>query len=639
MKTLSRSQAGVFHQPMPWALLLLACFCLVGAGTVCGATVGVRASPPTSGTVSGGGVFPTGSNILISATAFSPGWKFMAWNDGNTNATRTITVPAAGVTNTAIFALVETLSFRVLAGLAANPGSADGANSAARFNLPAGVGMDNVSNVLYVADSGNHTIRKVTPTGLVTTLAGSAGLAGTNDNTGNAARFNHPAGVAVANVYGSNSLYVADQNNHTIRMVTLVGSVGTGGVVTAAGVVTTLAGNPGWVGSIDGTGSVARFNSPAGVAVNHEGTVYVADSGNHTIRTVTPDGVVTTLAGSPGLYGSTDGATNLARFYYPTGLAVDGAGNVYVADRNNHTIRKVTSAGVVTTIAGSAGWAGSADGVSTNARFNAPAGLALDSLGNLYVADSGNHTLRKVTPAGMVTTIAGSAGIPGSSDGVSSAFQFNQPLGVAVNGDGILLVADTSNQRLAINVLVAQIVPIAVQAAPPSAATVTGPGLYPVGTNIQISASAVPGWGFTGWNDGATTNTVRMITVPLGGAIYTASYVSLPPAISVTPAGQFFGDVLVGGTRYRVLTVKNIGGGVLTGSATCATPLSILSGGAYTLGAGASQAVMVLYSPTAVGKLKANVIFTGGGGVTNAMVGAGVAPTKNLPWLMMLLGD
>jgi len=404
-------------------------------------------------------------------------------------------------------------------------------------------------------------------------------------------------------------------------------------------VVTTLAGNPGWVGSIDGTGSVARFNSPAGVAVNHEGTVYVADSGNHTIRTVTPDGVVTTLAGSPGLYGSTDGATNLARFYYPTGLAVDGAGNVYVADRNNHTIRKVTSAGVVTTIAGSAGWAGSADGVSTNARFNAPAGLALDSLGNLYVADSGNHTLRKVTPAGMVTTIAGSAGIPGSSDGVSSAFQFNQPLGVAVNGDGILLVADTSNQRLAINVLVAQIVPIAVQAAPPSAATVTGPGLYPVGTNIQISASAVPGWGFTGWNDGATTNTVRMITVPLGGAIYTASYVSLPPAISVTPAGQFFGDVLVGGTRYRVLTVKNIGGGVLTGSATCATPLSILSGGAYTLGAGASQAVMVLYSPTAVGKLKANVIFTGGGGVTNAMVGAGVAPTKNLPWLMMLLGD
>jgi len=158
---------------------------------------------------------------------------------------------------------------------------------------------------------------------------------------------------------------VAEKHNNTIRKVT------------PAGVVTTLAGNANSdPGSTDGTGSAARFDVPQGVAVDSAGNVFVADTYNNTIRKVTPAGVVTTLAGSANDAGSADGTGSAARFYYPSGVAVDSAGNVYVADAGNDTIRKVTSEGVVTTLAGLAGSFGSADGTGSAARFNAPSGIA-----------------------------------------------------------------------------------------------------------------------------------------------------------------------------------------------------------------------------------------------------------------------
>src|SRR6185369_16117483 len=191
---------------------------------------------------------------------------------------------------------------------------------------------------------------------------------------------------------------------------------------------TTLAGNTGY-GSADGTGSVARFYYPYSVAVDVGGNVYVADRGNNTIRKVTPSGLVTTLAGRAGSIGGTDGPGSDARFNGPSGVAVDSAGNVYVADSGNYTIRKVTPMGVVTTTAGLAGSQDSADGTGSDARFYFPFGVTVDSADNLYVADAGNNTIRKMTAAGVVTTLAGLAGTSGSTDGTGSVARFGSASG------------------------------------------------------------------------------------------------------------------------------------------------------------------------------------------------------------------
>jgi hypothetical protein len=311
-------------------------------------------------------------------------------------------------------------------------GNADGAGSAVRFYGPTGVALDNAGNV-FVADSNNHTIRRVTTAGVVSTLAGSAGASGTNDGMGSTARFHVPRGVA-ADTAGN--VFVADQDNCTIRKVT------------PAGEVTTLAGSMGNPGSVDGAGSAARFNYTYGVAVDNVGNVFATDFLNRTIRKVTPAGVVTTLAGSAGQVGSVDGTGSAARFNNLTSVAVDSAGNVFVADYVNNTIRKVTPTGVVTTLAGSAGQVGSADGTGSAALFDHPRGVAVDGAGNVYVADSGNYTIRKVSPAGVVTTIGGTPGVPGApgkTDGIGSSARFAGPSGIAVDRAGNLYVADDFN--------------------------------------------------------------------------------------------------------------------------------------------------------------------------------------------------
>ena len=326
----------------------------------------------------------------------------------------------------------EPYTFTHFAGSLGGPGSDDGTGSAARFNFPYGVAVDSSGNV-YVADTYNQTIRKMTPARVVTTLAGLAGSIGSADGTGSAARFWQPYGVAVDS---SGNVYVADSGNDTIRKIT------------PAGVVTTLAGLTGVQGRADGTNSTARFTAPSGVAVDSSGNVYVADYGNNAIRKITPAGVVTTLAGMAGTHGSANGTGSAARFYHPSGVAVDASGNVYVGDTDNDTIRKVTPAGVVTTLAGLAGSVGSADGTGSAARFNSPLGVGVDSSGNIYVADYYDDTIRKVTPAGVVTTQAGLAVLYGSADGTGGAARFDSPSGVAVDSPGNVYVADTLNQTI-----------------------------------------------------------------------------------------------------------------------------------------------------------------------------------------------
>lgn len=350
-------------------------------------------------------------------------------NDGNiyvadqNNFTIRKIVPTAGAVTT-------------LAGAAGSAGKVDGTGANAKFEFPSTLTVD-ANGDLFVADSSNHLIRKVTTAGVVTTLAGTGNFSGSTDGTGAAALFDFPTGIAAD---GNGNLYVGDSNNHTIRKI-----------VIATGIVTTHAASGGKAGSTNGTGTAARFKNPTGLTVDQNKNVFVADTGNSTIRKATGAGVVTKLAGDPGFTGNDNGTGDFALFDNPYGIVVDEDGNVYVADTNNHTIRKITSTGLTTTFAGSAGVSGSTDapsGPATVARFHFPAGLALDEDGNLYVADTGNSIIRKITPAGVVTTLAGLAETTGSTDDTGNLARFNSPNAVAVDDDGNVYVADTNNHTI-----------------------------------------------------------------------------------------------------------------------------------------------------------------------------------------------
>lgn len=348
--------------------------------------------------------------------------------------------------------------------------------------VPMSAGTGNITLSVNNATPVSGPVFTYQFTPVVTTLAGS-GIQGSANGTGTSAAFNYPTGVAPD---AAGNVYVADYGNNLIRKITSAGVVttfagsgnqaltdGTGpsasfffpyGVVadatgnlyvadygtnairkiTAAGVVTTLAGS-GASGSTNGTGASASFRGPSSVAVDAAGNVYVADLHSHLIRKITPAGVVTTFAGS-GTPGSTDGTGTSASFNYPSGVAVDAAGNVYVADSGNNLIRKITASGVVTTFAGS-GTAGSVNGTGTSASFNNPAGVATDPSGNVYVADYLNNLVRKITAAGVVTTFAGN-GTRGLANGTGASASFNGPMNVAVDVAGNVYVADSYNHSI-----------------------------------------------------------------------------------------------------------------------------------------------------------------------------------------------
>ena len=321
-----------------------------------------------------------------------------------------------------------TTGLTLLAGAVGGSGNVDGVGTAARFSNPSGIAVDANGNV-FVTDQANNTIRMIRPGGQVTCMAGSW-IQGSGDGTGGKAGFFAPMGVAAAQ---DGTLFVADHGNYTVRKVF------------ATGAVSTLAGLAGIMGSDNGLGTAARFFSPSAVAVDAQYNVYVVEDANATIRKITPAGLVSSLAGSPWGFGSADGQGSAAQFFEPGGIAVDGQGNCYVADTLNHSIRKVTPTGYVSTLAGSAGKSGYSDGTGAGALFDFPMGLAVDTGGNLYIADSANAIIRKMTPSGTVTTLAGSPENSGFADGVGSAARFNDPCGICVDAGGTLYVADSGN--------------------------------------------------------------------------------------------------------------------------------------------------------------------------------------------------
>jgi sugar lactone lactonase YvrE len=303
-------------------------------------------------------------------------------------------------------------------------GSTDGQGTAARFYQPNATAIDNTGNI-YLADSRNNQIRKITPGGLVSTFAGSTS-SGFADGQGTAAQFSGPTGVAVD---ATGNVYVADRTNRRIRKIS------------PEGLVSTLAGSS-TDGSADGQGDLASFSLPSGIALDAAGIIYVADQNNHRIRKITPGGLVSTLAGSTA--GFADGQGSAAQFSTPRTVAVDAAGNVYVGDISNHRIRKIMPTGLVSTLAGSTG--GYADGQGSAAQFLFPNGVAVDAAGNVYVADGLNNRIRKISPTGLVSTLAGST--QGSANGVGSQAKFSNPSGVTLDADGNLLVADFDNNRI-----------------------------------------------------------------------------------------------------------------------------------------------------------------------------------------------
>lgn len=458
-------------------------------------------------------------------------------------------------------------AFSTFAGRAQQTGTTDGVGNNARFNRPWAVTTDAAGNV-YVADAANYTIRKITPTGTVTTIAGTPGTTGNADGRGASAQFGAvtfpssgnptwgPFGVAM-NPTGN--LFVADSFSHTVRRLS------------GAGDVSTYSGTAGTSGYLDGPAASARYAVPWGIAVDSSGTIYVADSYNHVIRRISTAGAVTTIAGTAGQWGSADGIGSAARFLHPTAIAVDPAGRLYVTDCNN-TVRRISpqsaSQWETVTIAGTAGTYGTTDGIGAAARFGSaptvpstpgafsvrygsnppginPAfisanyaidelpGIAADGQGNVYVCDFGNNTIRQISPAGVVTTIGGTNS-GGFTDGIASGARFSRPAGIAVDARGTLYVADSANHIIRKGAVIAA---PTIQTHP--ASQTAGSGATATFT-VAATGSPEPAyqWARNGINiSGATTATLTLANLQSTQAgTYAVTVANLAGSVTSNPA-------------------------------------------------------------------------------------------------------
>ena len=418
--------------------------------------------------------------------------------------------------------------------------------------LPVGVQVDAAGN-LYVSDAAGQTVRKISSDFKISTLTGNALSQGLSDGVATIAKLNEPAGLVLN---ADNSLLLADTGNAALRQISTVGTV------------TTFAGTSGSKGSTDATGTAARFSAPVGLARDGSGNYYVADQTNHTIRKISASGVVTTLAGTAGQSGSVDGTGAAARFNLPTGITCNAQGDLYVSDLGSHLIRKITAAGVVTTLAGQVNVSGSSDGSGTAARFFKPAGLAIDSVGNVYVADMGNSTLRKISASGVVSTLAGLPTIDGLMDGTGSNAWFAEPQALTLDSAGNIYVADTANavlrkvtpEGLVTTLALAGTAPLI--SAQPVSITISSGG----SANFSVLAVGEAPLSYQWKKDGAD----------ISGAVYT-SY-------SVAPVTPFYaGNYTVAVTNTYGTSLSNTATLTVNGS----VPMGGFLGGPGTAGGGA----------------------------------------------------
>jgi len=384
-------------------------------------------------------------------------------------------------------------------------GHQDGTGAGARFNDPMGLARDAAGN-LYICDARNHVIRKVGPAGVVSTLAGMPGEAGAVNGIGEAARFNFPADIAVS---PTGILYVADSGNHCIR------------VIAANGAVTTLAGDLGSADDIDveygadyttvapkldGKGAVARFNGPTGIAYSSSGFLYVSDTGNQLIRKVALNGTVTTLAGKAGAWGTDDGTGAAARFNSPRGLCTDTDGNLYIADSLNHTIRSMTPAGVVTTFAGSASEHGCKAGPRLQARFCEPTDITPHPGGGFIICESFGNALFRLKSDGMVSMLAG-----GAAPTTPSANKLSNPNSAVCDAQGNVYVSDTFNQE--VRLIIEKFETSITRVDGTTQLTITWDSLP--GRDYQLQILGEQGWGNTTHDPVRATGAAASITFPM----------------------------------------------------------------------------------------------------------------------------
>ncbi len=308
---------------------------------------------------------------------------------------------------------------------------------AAQLNYPYGV-VVGFTGALYISEWGNHRVRKITADGKISTVAGT-GTKGFSGDCGPAvsAQLNVPRGVAVDSV---GAVYIADSDNHRVRKVTADGKI-----CTVAGT-----GTKGFSGD-GGPATAARLDGPFGVAVDSTGTLYIAEHNNHRVRKITPDGKISTVVGTGTAGSDGDGGPAVsAQLNFPRGVEVGRAGDLYIADTRNHRIRKITPDGKISTVAGTGTKGFSGDGgPATAAQLDRPFEVAVDSTGTLYIAEYDNHRVRRITADGKISTVAGTGTKGFSGDGGPAASaQMNNPTGVAVDRANTLYIADHSNHRV-----------------------------------------------------------------------------------------------------------------------------------------------------------------------------------------------